>query len=274
MNFHVTFGYGLLFSLPYPTLAIDTFPHTGLQLGFSIIDFNHQEIGEQGGLLNQEKGILPGITTGITQKINHWGNLSAKFSFHSNKVEYNGQTSSGSPINTSTAEKIFDVTLQLERQFQIATKLSTYLYTGLGYHEWERDIYSTTTATGLLETYQWKYGLVGIKQQLLITNQSNWLFDYQLTYPIDSKIEIDAHGLFDKKQLHLTGEIGERFSLTWQYRLYHAMTISIEPYFEYWQLNRSTTEIITRNGIKVGQIFEPQGETANYGLITYLTYSF
>jgi hypothetical protein len=252
---------------------MDTLPNTYLQLGFSIIDFNHQEVGEQGDSLNQEKGILPSIAAGIT-KPSPLGNLSAKFSFHSNTVEYNGQTSSGLSVKTRTAEKIFDVALQLERHFQIATKLSGYLYTGLGYHEWERDIYSTVTVSGLLETYQWGYGLVGIKKRLAVTNQFNWLLDYQLVYPIGSRIEVDAHGLFDKKQLHLTGKIGERFSLTWQYQLYHAMSMSIEPYFEHGQLNRSSTEILTRNGIKVGQIFEPRSETSNYGLVIYLTYSF
>jgi hypothetical protein len=273
MNFQVTLGYGLLFSLPYSTLATDTLPNTYLQLGFSIIDFNHQEVGEKGNSLNQEKGVLPGIAARITNT-SYLGNLSAKFSFHSNAVEYNGQTSSGLPVNTRTAEKIFDGALQLERQFQIATKLSGYLYTGLGYHEWERDIYSTATVSGLLETYQWGYGLVGIKNRLSVTNQSNWLLDYQFVYPMGSRIEIDAHSLFDKKRLHLTGKIGERFSLTWQYQLYHAMSMSVEPYFEHWQLNRSTTEVLTHNGIKVGQIFEPLGETSNYGLVIYLTYSF
>jgi len=273
MNFQVILGYGLLFSLPYPTLATSTPPNIHLQLGFSIIDFNHQEVGEKGNSLNHEKGVLPGIAAGMI-KTNPLGNLSAKFSFHSNTVEYNGQTSSGLPVNTRTAEKIFAGALQLERHFQIGTKLSAYLYTGLGYHEWERDIYSTATVSGLLETYQWGYGLVGIKKRLAVINQSNWLLDYQLVYPMSSRIEIDTHGLFDKKQLHLTGKMGERFSLTWQYPLYHAMSMSIESYFEHWQWNRSSTEILTRNGIKVGQIFEPRGETSNYGLVIYLTYSF
>ncbi len=245
----------LLLLLFYHQIALADTAYFGL----SVMDFGYKEFGDEENLLDREDGLLPGIVAGITRE---W--ISADLSYYSNEVDYKGQTQFGTPIETRTDEKIFDFSLQL----------GTGLYVGLGYHRWERDIQSLSTVSGLFEIYEWWYGLLGAKSSFPFTDKSDWVIDFSIIQPIKPTVEIDFDGAFDKTKLDLGERLGGRFSLAWQYRFNDTMHIVVESYLERWYLGRSATETLTRNGKKVGGVFEPRSEALNKGLTIYLTRSF
>lgn len=273
MNFYVTLGYGLLFIVSCQAYAIESYSPTSLSLGVSLLDFDHREFTDNGRLLNSETGQLSGAIMRFGHR-SRFGNISATFSAHSNAVDYQGYTQAGFPVATRTYEKIIDFYSHIERPFQIANQIDYSLYVGLGYRYWERDIQSTATAYGLLETYQWGYGLMGIRKEVAMTQSSAWSFDYRLVYPINPKMEIDAHTLFDKKVIYLSGQVGDQVSIAWRYSFYNRLNMTIQPYVERWRFNHSQTEVMTRQGIKMGYIIEPRSRTIVQGVMIYLGYAF
>ncbi|EDN67824.1 hypothetical protein BGP_4760 [Beggiatoa sp. PS] len=126
----------------------------------------------------------------------------------------------------------------------------------------------------MFETYQWWYGLLGIKGILPISDKSKLSMNFGLTYPINPTIKVDFNGIFDEKKFDLAGQWGRRFSLAWHYQYSDMMNIIIEPYLEYWHFGQSARQTLTRRGKIVGSLFEPRSEMHNYGLMVYLRRSF
>jgi hypothetical protein len=273
MNFHVTLWCRLFFILFCQLYGSKTFSSAFLDVGFSLVDFDYQEFADNGRLLNHETGKLSGAVIYFAQT-SPIGNLVAALSSYSNEVDYQGRTQSGFPVRTRTKENNLDFSLQVERPFQVANQGGYYLYGGLGYHRWDRAIQSTATAYGLFETYQWMYGSMGVRKAFALTQRSTGSVDYRLTYPIHPEVEIDAHRLFDEKVLYPVGQVGDRVSMAWQYQFRRAMSIRIQPYMERWRFSRSQTEIMTRQGVKTGYLFEPQSETIIRGVTVYFSYAF
>jgi len=258
---------------PYQTLATNTKISITGDFGFSIMDFSYKEFKKNGELFNHEYGTLPGIKIGMMKNFKQ-GFFSTTFSYHLNDVNYKGETQSGMPLKTRTDEKFFDFSFLFGRRLKITRNLIFQVYTGLGYHQWQRDILSTSTVSGLFETYQWWYGLLGVKGILPISDKSKLSMNFGLTYPINPTIKVDFNGIFDEKKFDLAGQWGRRFSLAWHYQYSDMMNIIIEPYLEYWHFGQSARQTLIRRGKIVGSLFEPRSEMHNYGLMVYLRRSF
>jgi hypothetical protein len=258
---------------PHQTLATKTKFSTTVDLGFSIIDFSYKEFKKDGQLFNHEYGTLPGLKIGMMKHFKP-GFLSATLSYHLNDVNYQGETQAGKPLKTRTDQKIFDFSFQLGRQLKNTHHFIFQVYTGLGYHQWQRDILSTSTVSGLFETYQWWYGLLGIKGILPVSEQSKLSMNLSVIYPINPTIQVDFHGIFDEKTFDLAGQWGRRFSLAWQYQYSEKMNLVIEPYLEQQHFGQSARQTLTRRGKIVGSLFEPRSKMHNYGLMIYLRRAF
>lgn len=258
---------------PYQTLATPIqSPITG-DFGLSITDFSYQEFKQNGPLFNHEYGILPGIKIGLSKNFKQ-GFLATTFSYHWNEVNYEGETQSGLPIKTRTDEKIYTGSLQLGQQLKITDHFISQFYIGLGYYQWQRDILSTATKLGLFETYQWRYGLLGVKGILPISDKSKLSIHFALTYPLNPTIKVNFNGIFDEKKFNLAAKKGKMFSLAWQYQYTEKINIILEPYLEHWQFGASAKQTLIRGGKIVGSLFEPRSKMHNYGLMIYLRRTF
>ncbi|MEN8131554.1 MAG: hypothetical protein ABFS45_15445 [Pseudomonadota bacterium] len=139
---------------------------------------------------------------------------------------------------------------------------------------WRRDIRPTaltdgTPVAGLLETYQWKYGLLGFKVKFNQSDIVYWKIDMQLLRTIDPEIEVDFQGFggFDDTQLELGEKFGTRINLSWQYEYSKTQSLEIVPFYEQWDLGRSPDKTVTSNGVPAGgRIFKPGSETRNFGV--------
>jgi hypothetical protein len=192
-------------------------------------------------------------------------------------VEYDGQTQTGTPIITDTEEDIIDVNLIVGRYFGGAAAYRSAIYAGLGYYYWERNILPTGNVSGLFETYEWSYALLGGKFSLLKSSNNGLLLDVRLRRMLDATMEVDFLGYQNLDNLEL--DIGEEWSL--RVALPYIMTIdqharfSIEPYLTTWFIGRSPDEQITSGGVPIGiTAYEPRSETTNVGISFKYLYSF
>lgn len=246
----------------------DSPPRWKVSGGLSLLDFNYKEFDDDGSLLDREDGTLPGLIFGLERPRGPWV-LGGRFSYYAGSVDYDGQTNTGTPITTRTDEKISEIEGRAEYWLRPEDRWA--VYGGLGYRYWARDIRPTRTAggqpvSGLFEVYDWWLVFFGTKVELYNKNASRWSLDLRVLRILAPELRVDATSQFDQARLDLGERYGMRLSLPWQYKLDKATHLTIEPYAEGWELGRSPTVPLTRNGVVIGTIFEPRSETRNYGI--------
>ncbi len=255
----------LLWLIPCATFAADSLPAFSAGLGVSFMHFDYREFKDNGSLMDREKGYLPGIDAQLTHVDGPYA-ISAHAAYFSHVIDYAGETVNGVPISTSTSETLTEFSAQLSRQLSLGESMAGTLYGGLGYREWKRDIHSTSTATGPMETYRWPYFFAGIQPRMLSSDGYELCADLHLIRSIRPAIRIDFHDLYDNASLALGAAYGFRLGLPLRLARQNGITLTFEPYWEQWKFGRSSTEALTKNSASAGTVFEPKSETRAYGL--------
>ena len=241
-------------------------------LGAAAMDFDYKEYAHN-ERLDHETGTLYGLAGGIQTG---WNALlfEGELSWFGNDVSYNGQTQGGTPEQTRTDEKILDGQARAGWRFRRQEKLQYQLYGGLGYRDWQRDIQSTPTASGVRETYTWWYGLLGGRGLYRADRRTTWLAEVQFMRPLDPEIKVDFKDDLDDTRLDLGSEPGVRLSLAWQRDLESGWHLEIVPFYTAWDIGRSDDRPLKQDGVVVGSVFEPRSETRNYGIQARVGVSF
>lgn len=242
-----------------------------LLLGSNLQRFDYSEYGDQGKLLDREKGFLPGLLIGIERDQGAW-QVAGQLSYHVGGVTYTGETNGGTPISTITQQQITNVELRAGYRFQQMQQIRPTLYFGVATHSWGRDIQPTHTASGtpvggLLETYHWWQAFLGVKMLSRKTTYFDWGLDARLTRIIAPRIAIDYFGLYDNTQLRLDERWGFRVALPMTYLIENSTMLVFEPYLEKYKLGRSPSAKLTSQGIIKGTVFEPDSTSGNYGIV-------
>jgi hypothetical protein len=241
-------------------------------LGAAAMDFDFKEYAD-GERLNHEHGTLYGLVGGVQASRNALL-VEGDLSWFGNDVRYNGQTQAGAPVKTQTDEHILDALARAGWRFRRQERLQYQLFGGLGYRYWQRDIKSTSAATGVNETYTWWYGLLGGRGLYLANPRTTWLAEAQFMRPLDPEIEVDFNSGLDDTRLDLGSEPGLRLSLAWQHTLNSGWRLDIVPFYDAGDIGRSQNRTLKQNGVVVGRVFEPRSETRNYGIQARLGVSF
>ncbi len=254
-----------------------------LLVGISLMNLGYTEFGSDGAWYDDEIGVLPGFLLG---GILYWPNWYASLELNAyfGDVGYRGQTQSfkspvlsGLPINSRSDANIFDTTAIAGYQFSAVT-----LYAGVGYYFWRRNIRPTTINNGLqvagmLEFYSWSYALLGIHVPMLSMGTSRISLDVRATRMLQANMEVNflGYGGYDNASLNLGEDWGLRLALPWTFRSSssNGPTITIEPWYTSWNLNRSNAvELMTKGAYTGSVVQEPQSETRNFGVSLYFRF--
>jgi hypothetical protein len=249
----------VFFPMTLPATELLDARHTELWLGFSLLDFDYEEFHDDGSTANREEGLIPGITAGVSVTQGRWF-ASTGISVWSGDVDYHG------PVETKTSEEIIDWNVLAGREIYRKGRGDLGLFAGFGYRNWERDIQSTSAATGLFETYNWWYGMLGVRGEYHFNPSTQLSADVYLTRTVNPEIEVEFEANYDDVKLALGEETGSRVRLTLDHRLGDTMRVWISPWYEFWELGRSSTRNLTSNGMVTGTVFEPRSETENFGV--------
>jgi hypothetical protein len=257
----------VFFPMTLPAAELLDARYTELWLGFSLLDFDYEEFHDDGSTANREEGLIPGITTGVSVTQGRWF-ASTGISAWSGDVDYYG------PVETNTSEEIIDWNVLVGNKIYRKGRGDLGLFAGFGYRNWERDIQSTSAITGLLETYYWWYGMLGLMGEYHINPSTQLSAVVFLTRTINPKIKVDFEANYDDVKLALGEESGSRIEITLDHQLSDTMRVWISPWYEFWELGRSSTRNLTSNGIVTGTVFEPRSETENFGVNIGVTWLF
>jgi len=247
---------------PVPTWANGGGAATTGWLGLSATSFDYEEFSDAGASLDREQGWLPGVQAGLNRDYGRWF-LETELQWSSGEVDY-----SSPQAESKTDESILHLQLLAGIPLQAADRQRTSLVAGLGYREWQRDIQSTPTASGLDETYRWGYGVLGLRGEQQFSAGTRVVVDMQLTRTISPDIKVRFDNSFDDVSLDLGAENGFRLSLLFDRRLDKSKTFWVMPWYEYWEFGRSGDWARTSNGVPVGTltVHEPRSETGSYGI--------
>jgi len=263
----------LLLFMPLTISAAQHSDKDELEVSILIKDFDYQELSPNNQVINKENGLIAGLGLVYHEQ---YGSLALQLeaALYDGTVDYTGQSQSGSPITSRSDAKIGELNLFMTHWMKQQSQMHFGLYTGLGLYYWQRNIRSTTTATGspvagLLEKYLIGYGSLGAKMKFLISDQSNGVIDIRASKLISANIDVDFQGFggFDKTSLDIGKQYGYRVALAWEKKLSRVSSMIITPYYEYWKFGESNTTELTINGQPSGtNILEPKSETSNVGL--------
>lgn len=226
------------------------------EIGVSALRFNYAE-HDADATLDSELGGIPGLSIRLTQRLSDW-EWEERASYLYGRINYAGYvscacSSNGAPINTNTDEVIGDMELRLGRWFEGGYPVMPYV--GLGYRRWDRTILPVGNVSGLFESYRWQYASLGAKLIAYQQGSSSLMLDFGWIRPLNPVMYLDANN----SRFDLGRRNGLRLMLTSRMSLAEDTTLTLEPYFEYWQLGSSPRPDPTVP-------YEPESETRNLGL--------
>jgi hypothetical protein len=205
--------------------------------------FTWKEFDEDGSRLLKESGRIYGI--GISTKYIFRNNLTirARAEIFGGTVDYDGQacnniTGSCSPTTTDTSY----VGSKIEGDFglRIVSTEKFFLepFAGIGSRYWERDIKSTSHATGYLEKWRTVYTRLGLNSELRITSVWDIFAEWGVRLPLHTENRVDVLGLTLEpgNSTSFFAEIGTRISMLKLVAFYEGMRFSKSPVkYRYYQ---------------------------------------
>ena len=197
-------------------------------VGLSILSFRYAEYPNDSRLNNKETGFLPGLNAAIRFSPGAW-RIGLSGSAHGGKVDYEGATSSLRAYQTQTETTIFDATVIFGRAFESSESVTLTPYLGAGYRYWRRDIQPNNGVLGLLETYRWFYGALGVEATWKKSDRLSFGVDVRAIRPFNAQLDVE---ISPATTLDLAARTGYRFGLPVHWSFGGKFGLSIEPYYE------------------------------------------
>lgn len=249
---------GLLGSAP---MAAEAEASLDLYLGASLMRFEFREYAGSGERLVRELGVLPGVVGGVGHTIGRW-RWSAEVAYYTGAVDYDGQTQSGATFTTATDASVARVRARALRWFDPEGRFA--IGFGAGYRQWQRHISGLGNVRGLDERFAAGDVSVDGRLSLLRSEGVTVDVDLQFAWPIRPQVKIGFGGLYDTRTLMLGPRLATRVSVPVSWAVAPGARVVVEPGFEAWGFGRSATEMLYRDGVPAGVVYQPQGQ--GYGL--------
>jgi hypothetical protein len=233
---------------------------TSAWLGATALKFDYEEFDGQDNSLDRDEGWLPGVNAGAGFEGDRWF-VESDLRWSSGRVDYHSPE-----VDSKTDEEILNLEVLAGTPLFASDLQRLSLVAGAGYRNWQRDIHSTPAVSGLDETYRWFYWLLGLRGEHGFNARTRIVADVQLTRTVNPEIKVRFKTDYDDARLDLGEETGFQASLTLHRKLGGGASLWLMPWYEHWDLGRSSVKALYRNGDPIGTVWEPRSETRNYGI--------
>ena len=224
-----------------------------LGIAAEMMYFDYEETDISGNLLNQETGFIPGLSLSAAQAFYNINNT-FKISAYDGQVDYDGQTQSGQPHETTTEETIYRMLYKLS--WSPASSQSA-LYGEAGWQQWDRDIHPTNGVLGLFERYQWWSLEAGVQLPFIKNESQDLSLQLGMLTTFNGTIMIDlTEAGYGNHTLDLGDDFGFTGELRYRYRQARHSSLQLGLQVRTWDLGRSNSKTIT-NGSRFISITEP-----------------
>jgi hypothetical protein len=228
-----------------------------LRIAAELMYFDYEETVTSGNMLitlNQETGFIPGITIAATLPYRRIDNT-FEFSAYDGQVDYDGQTQTGQPHQTTTEENIYRLLYKLSWS-PLSTDAAFY---GKTYWQvWERDIQASSGVNGLFERYQWWTVEAGAQLPFFKHDNQNILLELGLLASLNGTIMVDlTNAGLGSPVLDLGNSIGFSSELKYEFKQSNNSSLQFGVQFKTWEFGRSNNETL----VDGSTIYEPDSTT-------------
>jgi len=230
-----------------------------------LLDFDLQEFDQQGDRLVHESGPLYGIDADVAFR-SRQTEIRFGVAYYGGDVDYDGQTQTRVPINSSTREQLVDLSLMVVYHLPSVVAPALSLYGGPGFRYWRRDIQSAGMASGLDESYRWWKFQAGM-EMAWSQEKNRWILDGRVIRALSPEVEINFGDRFDSADLNLGDRWGWRVGGRWIRVLSPRLEATLDLSYQRQRLGNSNTETLKRNGAPVGSVYQPRIEMKNLGVL-------
>lgn len=223
-------------------------------------------------------GLLPGPDPGLNPSNDRW-KFSGKFDLFGGDIDYTGRINTVTVGRPQLVRNFTDLAMHTEYRNDDNQSLNYALYFGAGYHNWSHNLLATsrfdgTQADSLLEIYSWWSGFLGMKTNIYQSGSSLWLLDARFMQTFNPDIANEFNAQYDNSKFSPGERWGFRLSLPSHYAINNSTSLSFVPYAESIELGRYSTNALTKNGFSLGNVFDSNSKTINYGLSVALQQHF
>jgi hypothetical protein len=224
--------------------------------------------------LDQESGTFPELNLALGLGSERWF-VSGELRHFRDTADYTAFPASRSPLESTTEEEVTDISLLLGLRKELSDAVGLAVYGGLGFRSWSRDIRSTAGASGLDESYEWSYLILGVAPAMRLGPRDRLGAGLQLRQAFDADLDVRFKNIdYDPARIALDDGIGLRLTLDWIHRIDENYEFTLGPFVDLWEFDRSDNVELKRDDMVVGSLHEPASQTRIYGIRFFLTRRF
>lgn len=230
---------------------------TDLRIAAELMHFDYKETDTSGNTLNQETGLIPGITLAAALPYRRIDNT-FELSVYDGQVDYDGQTQTGQSHQTTTEQSIYRLLYKLSWS---PLSSNAALYGKTYWQQWDRDIQPSNGVQGLFERYQWWTIEAGAQMPFIKNDSQSLLLELGLLGSINGTIMIDLSDAgFGEPVLDLGNSIGFSGELKYEFKQSNNSSLQFGVLFKTWEFARSNSKTISNGGTTI-TITEPDSTT-------------
>ena len=238
------------------------FAHNVWELAYQVEHLEYEESG-----LMEEVGWLQGVAGSFETRLGDKAMLQLAAEAVTGGLDYDGHYSDGSPATTDTDDFIFEGRALLGWDFRVHPQVGLTPYSGLGWRYWNDQIRGTggyereitywylplgLQATALSGDGAWRLGAKAEYDRLLYGHVSSHLGD--------------AVAGWDTVENDQRGGWGLRASVSAERTIGSDWSLVVEPFFGYWDIEKSEESDLTTGGRVIGRAWEPANTSTTWGL--------
>ena len=235
----------------------------------SLYYFQYQEFDTGNQLLDEEKGVIPGLKLSFNHSFSS-GTIQSHASYFSGEVDYTGQTQSGAPHETDTTERL--IKLGLKWIPHDTAGIPGRLFLGFQYWNWDRDIQTNKGVLGLHEVYTWNELELGLRFESEQSQHARYWLDISALYVFNPQVEVSLPS--SQVNLALGQEPGLRIRVGKNWIKDESLFGSINLFAEYWEFGRSDSVFTDDFFGQPAFLVEPRSKSFHTGLEFSITVNF
>ena len=230
------------------------------------MEYGYHEYQEPGVM--EETGMLQGF---VGSYIYHNDNgLMADISLRIGygELEYDGRTWGGTPLRMDTENGVLELRGLVGYDHELNGDRFITPFVGIGYRYLNND---TNYAGGYEREIEYLYVPIGISTDSPLTGDWRWGVNMEYDLFLGGRVYSylgnvhPAYNTLENDQDFMDG-YGARFSLNFEKEISDNLSLSIEPFVRYWNIEDSNVSILTVYGTPVAYGYEPKNDTTTYGL--------
>lgn len=228
------------------------------------LDYRATERSSAGGVINEERGYLPGFAATVQGQHRGWL-LQGRYGRSKNDVQYQGYTQIGIPLSTRTQLAVHQTELRASHPWPLVGELNGVGTLGIDHLRMDRNILPALGSLPLQEVLDSTRLLLGVGVQHALPSlpwgdggmPGQFSAGVEILPAVRNRIAVNSLGLYDPITLAPARQTDWRWHAKAEWRLMSQVRLSLGVAQERFQPGGSAVDIWRQNGVAVAGVRYP-----------------